>query len=103
MNSFSVNSVYTSGLINSIACDDQQQSVLSLMDLFENGGFLRQSNGLNSLDSIKQLAKILNIPEFKFQIQRKPITDVCRNSKDLFNLLLANLFRKSSSTDCHFD
>ena len=73
--------LYISGLIFSIACDDQQQSVLSLMDLFENGGFLRQSNGLNSLDSIKQLAKILNIPEFKFQIQAKLITDVCRNSK----------------------
>ena len=78
---FSVNFVYTSGLINSIACDDQQQSVLSLMDLFENGGFLRPCNGLNSLDSIKQLAKILNIPEFKFHIRRKLITDVCRNSK----------------------
>ena len=53
------------------------------MDLFENEGFLRDCNGLNSLDSIKQMAKILVIPEFKFQIKTELITDVCRNSKFL--------------------
>ena len=76
-----------------IACDDQRQSVLNLMNLFENGGFLRPCNGLNSLDSIKQLTKMFNIPEFKFQIQRKLITDVCRNSKTYLNVILANSFR----------
>ena len=67
--------------IFSKACIEQEQAVGDLMKLFENGGFLRDCNGLNSLDSIKQLAKILNIPEFEFQIKTELITDVCRNSK----------------------
>ena len=66
------------------AGQDQQQSIENLRYLFENGGFLRDSNGLNSLDSIKQLAKMLGIDEFKFQIKVKPITEICRKSKDFF-------------------
>ena len=61
------------------------------MKLFENGGFLRQRNGLNSLDTIKQLARIINIPEFKFQIKTELITTLCQNSKTLKNLLFVNL------------
>ena len=54
---------------------------MNLMNLFENGSFLRDTNGLNSLDSIKRLAKILNISEFTFQIKKELITDFCRKSK----------------------
>ena len=61
------------------------------MKLLQNGGFLRESNGLNSLDSIKQLAKILNISEFKFQVKGDLITNICRNSKTGFNLILCKL------------
>ena len=62
------------------------------MNLFQSGGFLRESNGLNSLDSIKQLAKILNISEFKFQVKRDLITNVCRNSKSHFSFTLSKFY-----------
>ena len=50
------------------------------MQLFKNRGFLRDCDGLNSLDSVKQLAKILNIPKFDFQMKDEPIKTVCQNS-----------------------
>ena len=90
------------GLSALIDSADQEQLVGNLMKLFENGGFLRQCNGLNSLDTIKQLARIINIPEFKFQIKTELITTLCQNSKTWKNLLLVNLFRWSLSSYCHF-
>ena len=78
---FVISQISYLGKIVSKACIEQAQAVGDLMKLFENGGFLRDCNGLNSLDSIKELAKILKIPEFKFQIKNELITDVCRNSK----------------------
>ena len=50
------------------------------MRLFENRGFLRDCDGLNSLDSIKELAKILSIPKFDFQMKDMSIEAVCQNS-----------------------
>ena len=60
---------------------DQAQKILDLIKLMENGGFLRDSNGLNSLDSIKQLAKTLKITNFDFQIKVESIITICQKSK----------------------
>ena len=76
-------------LIIFTACDDQQQAIDNLMDLFINEGFLRQCNGLNSLDTIKQLKKILNISELKFRVKAERITTLCRNSKTCKNFYLS--------------
>ena len=60
---------------------DQAQKILDLIKLMENGGFLRDANGLNSLDSIKQLAKTLKITNFDFQIKVESIITICQKSK----------------------
>ena len=54
------------------------------MRLFENRGFLRDCDGLNSLDSIKELAKILSIPKFDFQMKDMTIEAVCQKSNSHF-------------------
>ena len=57
---------------------DQQQAIMHVLKLLTRGGFFR-NNGLNSLPSIKKLAKILNFPNgFKTELKVEAIVSLCQ-------------------------
>ena len=63
------------------ASTDQQHAVGNLVLLLKNGGFFRDSSGLNSLRTFKRFAQIMNKPNgFQVDIIQESITDFIRNS-----------------------
>ena len=49
---------------------EQQQTLPGLLSLLKYGSFFRNQSGLNSLPSIRELNKILNLPtDFEFEIK----------------------------------
>ena len=58
---------------------------MDLMKLLTNDGFLRD-NGLNSLQSIKKIAKLLDLPNgFTFRLEEGSISSMCQSSKCFLN------------------
>ena len=63
------------------ASTDQQHAVGNLVSLLKYGGFFRDSSGLNSLQTFKRFAQIMNKPNgFQVDIIQESITDFIRNS-----------------------
>ena len=60
---------------------DQQQAIMHVLNLLTSGGFFRD-NGLNSLPSIKQIARILNLKSgFKSELKTEKIVLMCQRRK----------------------
>ena len=52
------------------------------MNLLRYGGFFRDHNGLNNLPSIRELAKILNLPgDFLIDLKIDNIERFCQSGK----------------------
>ena len=59
---------------------EQQHGVRNLVELLKNGGFFRDTNGLNSLQTFKKFAQILNKPNgFTVKIEAERISTVINN------------------------
>ena len=72
----------------------QQQAIMDLLKLLMYDGFLR-NNGLNSLQSIKEIAKILNLSNgFKFRVKADRIVSLCQSSKFFSGLNQNNFLDK---------
>ena len=62
------------------ASADQQHAVGNLVSLLKYGGFFRDSSGLNSLQTFKRFAQIMNKPNgFQVDIIQESITDFIRS------------------------
>ena len=59
---------------------EQQHGVRNLVELLKYGGFFRDTNGLNSLQTFKKFAQILNKPNgFTVEIETEPISTIINN------------------------
>ena len=94
---------------------DQQHGVANLVELLKYGGFFRDTNGLNNLQTFKRFAKILNKPNgFTVDYFAEPISTFISNfslSKLIYTVLnykvhsiLTNMkfFRQSTSDSLPF-
>ena len=58
---------------------DQQHSVANLVSLLKYGGFFRDTNGLNNLQTFKRFAKILNKQNgFTVDYEAEPVSNFIR-------------------------
>ena len=59
----------------------QRHDVDHSMNVLEHYSFLRAESGLCQLESIKEFAKILEIPmnQFNFDVRREPINGQCKS------------------------
>ena len=59
---------------------DQQHGVANLVQLLKNGGFFRDTNGLNNLQTFKRFAQLMNMPNgFTVEYVAEPISTFINN------------------------
>ena len=59
---------------------DQQHAVGNLVQLLKYGGFFRDTNGLNNLQTFKRFAQLMNMPNgFRVEIVTEPISTIINN------------------------
>ena len=71
---------------------DQKHSLENLVLVLKYGGFFRHTNGLNSLQTFKQFAQIMNKPNgFTVDHVAEPISTIINNFSPLFNTTLSSM------------
>ena len=59
---------------------DQQHAVANLVKLLKNGGFFRDTSGLNNLQTFKRFAQLMNRPNgFQVDFVTEPISTIINN------------------------
>ena len=65
-------------------CEAQTQSIVKLMRLLQFGGFFKDQTGLNTLNSIKHIRKLLNMNrDFRVEVVQEKIENFLKKSKIL--------------------
>ena len=62
--------------------NEQTQSIVKLMRLLQFGGFFHDQAGLNTLNSVKHIRKLLKMDrDFDVEVVQEKIEDFCRKRK----------------------